>query len=153
MNDVPVQLSVSDPITASPDFEGVELVIDESNREDVPPPGTPPGQGTSTAAPPTVPPALRRPQAGDIWVNQFDDTLHTYIQSIVEDDGETLVRSIDILNINTLWLDGWHRSNTLTQFYNEAWKYHSKGPRVEGMGNQCTYCYFFFKRSTDYRHS
>lgn len=131
LNDVPVQLSVSDPITASPDFEGVELVIDESNREDVPPPGTPPGQGTSTAAPPTVPPALRRPQAGDIWVNQFDDTLHTYIQSIVEDDGETLVRSIDILNINTLWLDGWHRSNTLTQFYNEAWKYHSKGPRVE----------------------
>ena len=56
--------------------------------------------------------------------------MFTYIESIVEDNGDRVVRSTDILNINTFWLDTWHRRITLTQFYNEEWRYYEDRPRV-----------------------
>ena len=99
LNDLPVQLFVSDPITASPDFEGMELVSDESSSSDessrtffdsnfnrdlpVPPPGSPPREGTSR----TSPPAVRRPRGqfpmvGDIWVPKDNASVQYIVETV-----------------------------------------------------------------------
>lgn len=105
LNDLPVQLFVSDPITASPDSEGMELVVDDEssssdestfsqrlrseftsdNREDlpVPPPGSPPREGTSR----TSPPAVRRPRGqfpmvGDIWVPKDNASVQYIVETV-----------------------------------------------------------------------